>query len=1136
MARTTINSLGVPAGTITASDLTFPLTNFSSTGIDDNATSNALTIDSSQDVTFSSHALFPDNSTAIFGAGSDLQIYHDGSHSYIKDAGTGQLRILATDLRINNTANDKSYISGTDGAEITLYYNGSGKLETTSTGIDVTGTVTSDKAIVGYSRAAGTGGIVLYDDDQSENRLTLATGGGTGINAVINQAGGSFNITDASLNAVATFNDGGNVGIGEDSPDSLLHLKDPTGIASIITLERNDTGIATGNGIGQIRFQHQDSGNEGLCAILRVEAGDSSGTGEFVFQSGLAGTLTEKMRIDSNGRVGIGTDSPSSPLSLDVTAGTIPLFIDTNITSSEGSVDILKATTVNDEAAGITLIREGTTKTGLAFKTTNTSVYEERMRIDSSGNVGIGTTEPDANLEIRKDNASGLGAVLSLTNSNSSGLTGNSVAIGLSAYAHTTIDSASYRGAIIRSETTATGNGHSILFETSDTSLVPAERMRIDHDGNVGIGTTSPANTLHLETSGNTGIQLRSGTATSYGNINFNDGATAQGQILYDHNGDYMRLYVNGAERMRIDSSGRLLLGNSSSISVTGGERQFQIQGTNGVTSSITVRRSQNSSGSPSLSFAKDRGSKSTAVVSGDALGAIYFAGSDGVDLNNDAASIIGWADGTPSSDNTPGRLVFYTNGGSVSSTERMRIDSSGNVGIGTATATYDLTVVGASNLSTIGTNDAALRLRADGARTMQFYTNSAEAMRINSLGYVGIGDSAPPVKLSVETSTSGNWAAVITNTHTTNGFGLKVRAGDNSDVDSFRVADVDNATLYQIDGNGCVKVDPLGNTVGLSSLSIANNAMTIGSITGFNMAFDSNEIQGRNNGAANDLIFQKNGGNVGIGTSSPSALLTLEDSNAEINFVDSSRTSKMFTQNGGRDLQIQANQDLIINSSGGANVGIGTSSPLYELSQHVSDSGANYHQFTNTDTGTTNTSGFLVGIGGDEEATLWNYSNTHIRFATNSTERVRILADGGITFNGDTAAANALDDYEEGTWTPSPNYGTVSANDCIYTKIGNTVHVSGALASFSDYTTTEDIHISGLPFTSAGSSTAVGAVMYRDVNNSLIADLTAYVGSTSSVLRFYVSRNDGAGWTPLQYNHFDSGLGDLYFSITYRV
>lgn len=98
--------------------------------------------------TMTGNLSFGDNVKAQFGTGSDLQIYHDGAHSYIKDAGTGQLRILATDLRINNATNNKSYITGTDGAEVTLYHNGSGKLATTSTGINVTGTATVNGATV----------------------------------------------------------------------------------------------------------------------------------------------------------------------------------------------------------------------------------------------------------------------------------------------------------------------------------------------------------------------------------------------------------------------------------------------------------------------------------------------------------------------------------------------------------------------------------------------------------------------------------------------------------------------------------------------------------------------------------------------------------------------------------------------------------------------------------------------------------------------------------------------------------------------------------------------------------------------------------------------------------------------------
>ena len=111
-----------------------------------------------------------------------------------------------------------------------------------------------------------------------------------------------------------------------------------------------------------------------------------------------------------------------------------------------------------------------------------------------------------------------------------------------------------------------------------------------------------------------------------------------------------------------------------------------------------------------------------------------------------------------------------------------------------------------------------------------------------------------------------------------------------------------------------------------------------------------------------------------------------------------------------------------------------------------------------------------------------------------------------------------------------------MNAIDPLYTKIGRVVHLSAALASISDYTTTQDILITGLPFTSSTGSTAMGSVMFRDVNLSTLSQLTAYIGSNSTTLRFYSSRNDGAGWSQLQFNNLDSGLGELYFSITYSV
>jgi hypothetical protein len=110
-----------------------------------------------------------------------------------------------------------------------------------------------------------------------------------------------------------------------------------------------------------------------------------------------------------------------------------------------------------------------------------------------------------------------------------------------------------------------TSTGNILQLQDNGTDV-----MVVEDGGNVGIGG-SPGARLHVETSGNTGIQIRSGTTTSNGFINFNDGATAKGQIFYDHDGDYMRLYVNGAERLRIDSSGNVLVGKTSSNVATEG-------------------------------------------------------------------------------------------------------------------------------------------------------------------------------------------------------------------------------------------------------------------------------------------------------------------------------------------------------------------------------------------------------------------------------------------------------------------------------------------------------------------------------------------------------------------------------------
>ena len=152
------------------------------------------------------------------------------------------------------------------------------------------------------------------------------------------------------------------------------------------------------------------------------------------------------------------------------------------------------------------------------------------------------------------------------------------------------------------------------------------------------------------------------------------------------------------------------------------------------------------------------------------------------------------------------------------------------------------------------------------------------------------------------------------------------------------------------------------------------------------------------------------------------------------------------------------------------------------------------------------------------------------------SSRRFKDIYLSGGAYLGGTGAANHLDDYEEGTWTPVLNGSpTHSGSNQYYVKIGNLVYVGAYIYSVSDYTSTTDFTISGLPF-ATNNARGVGSVMFRDINDSTIAQLNSYVSTNSSTLYFYASQNNGGNWDPLEYADGDAGLIDIIFNITYLV
>ena len=182
---------------------------------------------------------FGDNDKAIFGAGSDLKIYHDGSNSYIEDAGTGNLRIMAQDFRVVNSANSESMIQADNDGAVRLYYDNSNKLSTTSTGISVSGAVGAPS---------------------SENfyRIKLRDTGGIANDVGIGQPDAdslAFNFTPTSGGHIAFFSgsnekvridSSGNVGIGTSATSAKVIIDRGAGSSSPTTFTTANSYLQLG--------------------------------------------------------------------------------------------------------------------------------------------------------------------------------------------------------------------------------------------------------------------------------------------------------------------------------------------------------------------------------------------------------------------------------------------------------------------------------------------------------------------------------------------------------------------------------------------------------------------------------------------------------------------------------------------------------------------------------------------------------------------------------------------------------------------------------------------------------------------------------------------------------------------------
>jgi hypothetical protein len=497
-----------------------------------------------------------DNDKAIFGAGSDLQIYHNNTSggSYIDENGFGDLNIRSVNgasirLYSGGTASSNTSLIASSSGEIKLYYSGSQKLATTATGVDITGTLTVDKG------SAGT--LATFTDGVNSN-FVIET---ASLITTVGNTGGSTALAFKSANTERMrIDNSGNVGIGTASPSAKLQVAGTTQFGAVGT-------------DGVVQFLRSSDG--GAVASVAFQ----SGTSEVKLNNAISGPMTfytnntERMRIDSSGNVGIGTSSPEN------FAG----FTTQTINGGTGSVLAMQAGGVGNTARFVKsasiFSMEAVAAIPILFTTNNT----ERMRIDSSGNVGIGTDSPNSKLTLSTGDKIFVPTGEALNFGHTDGSTNTermriaSTGELLVGTTSDTMPAAAAAGQAIMAGTrtfiaTETG-GDTILGGTTGSNYTAiyqggTERMRIDSSGNVGIGTTSPTNFSNssvLEVAGGVGTgavlaSSNSGTVIAEIQGNNSDGLTYFGSRT-NHPVVFRQ---NGFEKMRIDTSGNVGIGTDS--------------------------------------------------------------------------------------------------------------------------------------------------------------------------------------------------------------------------------------------------------------------------------------------------------------------------------------------------------------------------------------------------------------------------------------------------------------------------------------------------------------------------------------------------------------------------------------------
>ncbi|MFT5831954.1 MAG: hypothetical protein ACI9SY_000332, partial [Candidatus Paceibacteria bacterium] len=788
---------------------------------------------------------------------------------------------------------------------------------------------------------------------------------GYDVDASTPTASNELNIGDTIFADLST----GNVGIGTDNPSANLHIED-----------------------GNFKIM----GSSGTFERIHL-AGNSSSPFMELFSTGVS-TVQVRSSGDSyftGGNVGIGTTTPSAKLTVAGDAHITGAFFDsTNASGTLGMV--LQTTGAGTQWVATSTLGLGGGGSSLTVGTDNQIPFSNAGGTDleyssnfvfDGANLGIGTSTPSSDtllhlysnqgklrIEDTDSNASivltNLGDLavdekVGFLNFKGQNSIGNSVAF-------------SNINAFGAASTTGAEGGY-LTFETSQAGAM-TEVMRLDQNGNVGIGTTTPGAKLHVAT----------------GNILLQDstGVVSPDLDLFAPDGENIIRIINaGNGQGRIDA-----YTYSDDSAVGSGIRAFRSRGTS---------------------------SAQTATELGDTLFYISARGHDGSALNGSVSAAIQiLADENHSALAYGGAITFSTtDNGTTTSSERMRIDGVGNVGIGTTTPSSKLTIAGTAG-------ESAFSVASSSGDTLLY---------VAANGNVGIGTVAP--------------AALL---HTVGDSVIFDRvSGDTTDRSS--------ASFYR---EGVRALSLGGNGTDFSKISFANG----------------NDFSLMEGGTQRFTI--ESGGNIGIGTTSPLAKL---DVNGNLSISDTSA------------YQIN-NIDILTNNFNSRSLALGEGAGNAFNDTGVYNTALGYQ--AGFDSGSTSVSDRLTAVGyqsayqntGDNVTAQGYYSarqNTGDYVTASGYQSARLNTGGNVTASGVQSA------YQN-------SGGNVTAQGAYSASQNSGINVT-ASGAFSAYQNTGD-NVTAVGYSSARQNTganltAIGtdASRYRNAPNSTIMGYRAGYGQPST-------------------------------------